>query len=241
MVKPHDGIVAITFDADGTLWDFAGAMRSALGHALTELQRVRLVEAVSLTVDHLIVTFSEVEARLYGKVPNFEAIRLAAFERTLEQAGAGDKALAARLTELYLEHRFGDIMLYDDVRPILRALRGSFRLGLLTNGNTYPERSGLPDTFDFAVFGQDHGTKKPDPSLFRAALSAAGCAGHQLLHVGDSLPNDVGGARGAGIRSVWLNREGRRNDTPHVPDHEITTLRELLAICGVAEGESEDG
>ena len=104
------------------------------------------------------------------------------------------------------------------MRLVLAALRGNFVLGLLTNGNTYPERCGLPDTFKFAVFGQDHGTRKPDPALFRIALVRAGCAAHQLLHVGDSLGNDVGGARAAGVRSVWLNPTGAANDSPHVPD-----------------------
>jgi putative hydrolase of the HAD superfamily len=86
--------------------------------------------------------------------------------------------------------------------------------------------------FDFAVFGQDHGTKKPDPALFRVALERAGFPADQLLHVGDSLPNDVGGAQSADVRSVWLNRPGRANDTPHRPDHEIRSLFELLPLCG---------
>src|SRR5919108_3141474 len=34
-----DQIRAITFDADGTLWDFEATMRAALGHALAELRR----------------------------------------------------------------------------------------------------------------------------------------------------------------------------------------------------------
>ena len=232
-------IHAITFDADGTLWDFEAAMRGALGHAVAELRQVAPLEAAALTIDQMIATRNEVEARFFGKVANLEAIRLAAFEATLAQIGIADEVLAARLNDLYLAHRFGDIVLYEDVHPVLAVLRGRFRLGLLTNGNTYPERCGLPDTFDFAVFGQDHGTKKPDPKLFQVALQRAGCARRQLLHVGDSLANDVGGARAAGVRSVWLNRDRRGNDTPHVPDYEIASLSELLAICDVSDRKPE--
>jgi HAD superfamily hydrolase (TIGR01549 family) len=225
------GIAAVTFDADGTLWDFEGAMRRALDRALAELRRVRPSESAGLTAEDLAATFRETEAELFGKVPNYEAIRLAAFGRTLEQLGTPDAALAAHLTDLYLRHRFDDIVLYEDARPVLEALRGRVRLGLITNGNTYPDRCGLPGVFDFAVFGQDHGTKKPDPALFRIALEHAGCGPHQLLHVGDSLANDVAGARSAGARSVWLNRASGANHTPHRPDYEIRSLRELLAIC----------
>jgi FMN phosphatase YigB (HAD superfamily) len=34
------------------------------------------------------------------------------------------------------------------------------------------------------------------------------------------------------VRSVWLNREGRRNASAVQPDFEITALTELLAILG---------
>ena len=211
-------------------------MRAALGHALAELRRAAPAAAASLTVEQMIATRNAVEARLFGRVPNLEAVRLAAFRETLRQIGVDDDRLAARLTERYLHHRFADIVLYDDARPALEALRGRFVLGLLTNGNTYPERCGLPETFDFAVFGQDHGTKKPDPKLFRIALARAGCAPHHLLHVGDSLENDVGGANGVGARSVWLNRTGRANDTTLVPTHVITSLVALRAIVGANRG-----
>ena len=227
-----DAIRANTLDADGTLWDFEATMHAALGHALAELRRAAPTQAAALTIEHLIATRNAVEARLFGRVPTLEVVRLSAFEETLRQIGLDDRdgALAARLNALYLHHRFADIALYADVRPALAALRGRYVLGLLTNGNTYPERCGLPDTFDFAVFGQDHGTKKPDRGLFRIALDRAGCAPHQLLHVGDSLANDVAGANGAGARSVWLNRTGRANDTPHVPDNEIASLSDLGTI-----------
>lgn len=49
--------------------------------------------------------------------------------------------------------------------------------------------------------------------------------------MGDSLTNDVAGAQGAGVRPVWLNRDGRENATGVQPDFEITSLTELLGIC----------
>jgi len=225
-----DQLRAITFDADGTLWDFEGTMLAALGHALAELRRAAPAAAAALTVEHLIATRTAVEARLFGQVANLEAVRLASFQETLRQIGVADDTLAAHLNELYLHHRFADIGLYEDARPALKALRGRFSLGLLTNGNTYPERCGLPGTFDFAVFGQDHGIKKPNARLFHIALARAGCEPHQLLHVGASLENDVAGANGVGARSAWLNRSGRANGTAHVPTHEITSLAALGAI-----------
>ena len=59
------------------------------------------------------------------------------------------------------------------------------------------------------------GAGKPDPAIFEFALEAAGCRAAQALHVGDSLEEDVTGARAAGIEVVWLNRaRSRRRAAP---------------------------
>jgi putative hydrolase of the HAD superfamily len=116
------------------------------------------------------------------------------------------------------------------VLPTLDALQGHYMMGVLSNGNTYPERCGLGDYFQFVVFAQDHGIQKPDPRLFDIAIGHARCTKRQLLHVGDSFQNDIIGAKQAGIRSVWLNRQGTNNEAEQQPDFEISSLRELTEI-----------
>ena len=54
-----------------------------------------------------------------------------------------------------------------------------------------------------------------------------------ILHVGDSLEQDVAGAGAAGVHTVWLNREGLTNDTGIKADYEISSLTDLPAILGV--------
>ena len=103
-------------------------------------------------------------------------------------------------------------------------------MGLLSNGNTYPERCGLEGFFQFVVFAQDYGVQKPDPRLFEIAIEHAGCTKHQLLHVGDSFRNDIIGAKQAGVKSIWLNRQGENKRTGKQPDFEISSLRELTGL-----------
>jgi len=223
-------IKAISFDGDMTLWDFRKVMRNALGYALEELQRRQPTAAAALTIERMITNRNDVAAELKGKVTNLEEIRFQAFRRTLESIGAPDDRLAAELNALYLRHRFEDIELYPDVLPVLTRLRYRYRLGLISNGNSYPERCGLRDIFSFVVFSQDIGVEKPDPAPFHHACRQAGCRPEELLHVGDSLENDVAGARGAGAVSVWLNREETPATGSVVPDFTITTLAELADI-----------
>ena len=223
-------ITTISFDADDTLWDFDGVMRHALECALRELCLLVPTTPDSLSIETLIAIRNQVAEEHKHRKVTHEAIRLEAFRRTLQFIGMPNDDLAAHLHALYLKHRFEDIQLFDDVLPTLNALRGDYIMGLLSNGNTYPERCGLEGYFQFVALAQDYGIRKPDPQLFEIAVGHAGCAKHQLLHVGDSFQNDVIGAKQAGVRSVWLNRQGTNNKTDQQPDFEISSLRELTEI-----------
>ena len=105
-----------------------------------------------------------------------------------------------------------------------------FKLGLLSNGNTYPKYCGLDERFDFVIFAQDVQVEKPHPRIFEITAERAGCELTEMLHVGDSLKNDVAGARNVGAPSVWLNREGGPNNTEIQPDYEVASLTEIPAI-----------
>lgn len=113
---------------------------------------------------------NSVAVQLKGKVTNLGVIRLEALRRILKDIGKPNDALADHLNQVYLKHRFEDIELFDDVLLVLKTLQMSYTLGLLSNGNSYTERTGLPGIFHFVVFSQDHGIEKPDPRIFQIAM-----------------------------------------------------------------------
>jgi 2-haloalkanoic acid dehalogenase type II len=226
-MKKISGIKAISFDGDQTLWDFQRVMRHSLRYALAALKEADPAAAARLDIDKMIEIRNRVADELKGKATNLEAVRLEAFKATLVEAGRPDDDLAAHLNDVYLRHRFEDIELYEDVLPALNELKKRYSLGLLSNGNSYPERCGLEGMFHFIVFSQDCGIEKPDPLFYCIAIERAGCTEEELLHVGDSLENDVIGAAVAGIRSVWLNRDNVSADPAIKVDYEIRSLSEL--------------
>ena len=229
-------ISAISFDGDMTLWDFRKVMRHSLKKALAELRRLVPTQgAADLSVEEMIAIRSRVEEDEEGRTWNMEELRLLAFERTLESLGCPDRDLAVRLNKLYLKHRFEDIELYPDVETALDILAPHFKLGLLSNGNSYPERCGLEGRFAFVVFSQDVQVRKPDRRIFEIAAQEAGCPMDELLHVGDSLENDVKGAQGAGAHSVWLNRERVESDAEIRADAVITSLADLPGVLGLGQ------
>lgn len=72
---------------------------------------------------------------------------------------------------------------------------------------------------------------KPDRRIFDVALQRMGWDRACVLHAGDSLHSDVGGAMAAGLRSGWINRAHRIHDVgTHVPDYEFADLMELAGF-----------
>lgn len=220
----------MSFDADQTLWDFESVMRFGLARVLDELRRlVPVPAAYSLSVDDLVAIRDEAWVQL-GATHSLEDVRGIGFERALERVGRPDRAAAEHLTTLYLRHRYDGIQLYPDVRGCLDEIGEHCRIGLVSNGNTDPERCGLSGRFAFVVFAGRHGVQKPDPRLFEIALREAGCRADEMMHVGDSLHEDVGPALLLGMRAAWLNRSGAPNPTGIVPTAEIRTLAELPSL-----------
>lgn len=144
------------------------------------------------------------------------------------EVGHPNDDLAEHINKTYRHHRYADIVPYDDVFPTLTALRERYKIGALTNGNSYPERVGMGHLFDFAVLASEQGVSKPDPRIFHIAAEMAGCRVDELLHVGDALIDDIQGASTAGAQAVWINRIGVSASTKHVPEFEISSLSTLV-------------
>ena len=88
---------------------------------------------------------------------------------------------------------------------------------------------GLRPLVDLVVHSTAAAAAKPDPAIFRGALSALGVAPPAALHAGDGLVTDVEGARRAGLRAVLVDRGGHRPRLPaDVP--RIAALSELSAL-----------
>jgi putative hydrolase of the HAD superfamily len=75
------------------------------------------------------------------------------------------------------------------------------------------DRVGLAPLLDGVVTSAGADARKPDPEIFARALALAGAGPERCLHVGDSLAEDVVGARAAGIEAVLLDRSGGKAPT----------------------------
>lgn len=143
--------------------------------------------------------------------------------------------------EEYLDHYRAAWSLYDDTLPCLDALAGKgIRLGIITNGQedfqqAKLSRMGLAGRFEHVVASGTVGITKPDSRIFELACELFGVTPSDALYVGDRLGTDAVGARDAGLRGVWLVRDGAASaDEVAVAEASgvtvITSLAQLPAL-----------
>jgi putative hydrolase of the HAD superfamily len=77
-----------------------------------------------------------------------------------------------------------------------------------------------------------HGRVKPHPTIFLAVLERLGAAPAEAAMVGDSLEDDLEGARALGMRAFLVDREGLY---PEAEDR-LPDLFALPAALGLATG-----
>jgi HAD superfamily hydrolase (TIGR01549 family) len=122
--------------------------------------------------------------------------------------------------------------LYEDALPALEELRKArLRIGLVSNGirdlTEFVAHHRLD--VDAIVDSRSHGRVKPHPTIFEAALELLGVRAADTVMVGDSLAEDIEGARALGMRAILVDREERH---PEVEDR-LTDLLALPAALGL--------
>lgn len=223
----------VVFDADDTLWDFSTAMRQGLALAVEVARSTGPAATRDLRVEDLVERFDRLHAE-HVAVPRpgmpIASLRPRSFELALADLGVVDPELVQRMAATYFEHRHDRLTLFPEVAAVLDQLAERHVLGLVTNGNTDAERSGLPGRFDFRLAADDIGRRKPDPRVFAMAAVAAGCRPSELVSVGDHLVNDVSAPQAAGCRGVWIDRAGGGAPGDVEPDATIADLTQLPAV-----------
>jgi putative hydrolase of the HAD superfamily len=208
---------AVLFDLDDTLYDlrthWAGRLRLALAHVLARHPDLNGDELVRRGVA--------------------EKIYLAQLADYLRTNGVTDEALIGMADATYRRVWFEEMQLAEGATEILDLLRGRAKLGLVTNGPSWTQRTkidilGLEQAMDVLIVSGEVGVAKPDPAIFRLALDRLGVAPEHALYIGDSVENDLGGAEAAGIACVWVNRHG--DALPSTAPRPLATVRSLCEL-----------
>lgn len=223
----------ITFDAFGTLFQLEEDASAAIMETIVERNGLEMAPG-------------ELGRRWWDlsyqvAYASFVTVREAthrALERLLQEAGAEDDA--APYAERLLEE-WSRTAPFPEVEEALDRLR-DFDLGIVSNVdddvlNTLLERARIRHRFRVVVTSESVRTYKPEPGIFRQALSGARCPPEAALHLGDSPVDDVLGPKRVGMMAGWINRRGEamRGRIPP-PELEAGDLLEAAEIILAAPG-----
>jgi len=109
------------------------------------------------------------------------------------------------------------------------------RLVVVSNSDGTVEQSladaGLRHYMAHVVDSALAGYEKPDPQIFRHALTHAGANAERTLHVGDLYHADVVGARGAGIHALLLDPYDDWHDLDCPVARQLTDVADAMAAA----------
>lgn len=126
---------------------------------------------------------------------------------------------------------------HDHALEVLRGVRDmGLRIGMISNTGmtpgstfrTYLANTGMLDYFDILTFSDEVKMAKPAREIFLLTMRALEASPEQAVHVGDSVRNDVAGAKLCGLKTVWITGFSERDD-PLDPDTEPDAIVEGLA------------
>jgi HAD superfamily hydrolase (TIGR01662 family) len=154
----------------------------------------------------------------------------------IEAMGGSGAGVAQCAIEVYEQwaanHHFE---LYEDVAEALRAIdQRGIRIGLISNSHrclaTFQSHFELEGLVTAAVSSSSHGYLKPHPSIFEAALKLMGVAASDSVMVGDSVGQDIAGARGIGMRAVLVRRGAADQPFDGEVQRDVPVIHSLLEL-----------
>lgn len=231
-----EGIRAILFDKDGTLFDFQATWGGWAARMIAELagpdealqQSLAEVMAFDRTsrrfLPHSLViagTSQEVAELIAPLLPS----RPGGIDALMAQMAAA--AAAAPLAPTV------------PLRPLMAGLRAAgYRLGVATNDTEAVARSHVADEvdlFDFiAGFDSGHGGK-PEPGMLLAFARHCGVAPGQVLMVGDSRHDLIAGRAAGMVTLAVLTGVATRDDLAPYADAVRPDIGHLPALLGVPD------
>ena len=119
-------------------------------------------------------------------------------------------------------------------RRILSQIKQRYRLGIVSNftGNLTAclAELELGDLFDVVADSGAIGIEKPDPAIFRWAVSEVAPAPTGVWMVGDNFDADIRPAAALGFKTCWIAPVERPEPSPGVATDRVAAFPELLPL-----------
>jgi putative hydrolase of the HAD superfamily len=245
-------IRAILFDYGGTLVtpnkSFEEAKPDALRHVYALLSRSGLTMPCEEYVErnnYVFRRYSALERKQGRDISDLKKYQELIHELFPARSEAWRRRAARLSNDAFWEVVVRNYPVRKDARRTLSELKSmGIRLAIVSNHHNHEalvkhlRDLGIASDFSRVFSSVRSGVRKPDRRIFESCLSSLRVRDpQQAVFVGDSLENDVGGARSAGLRTILILDDGAivpdqrgRGRSEAKPDF---TIRELSEIPGI--------
>jgi putative hydrolase of the HAD superfamily len=167
-----------------------------------------------------------------GHVDPSEAQRILA-----EHLGASVEAVKKAVALAFARLRSG--IAFVSARGVLADVKAlGLKIAVASNVMWWPgsytrlvlAREGIVELLDAAIFADEVGYSKPNPRFFAAVADALGCSVAELLHVGDRVDEDFGGALAAGAYAILVGSGVKGPVEVHPRAYAVEKLEEVVEI-----------
>lgn len=85
-------------------------------------------------------------------------------------------------------------------------------------------QQNVANFFDFMLFSDEVGIRKPDPQIFHMVNTNFEASPHQTVHIGDNPSSDIGGAKTAGWQAILFSAKLGRDTAAEVNEHSLLSI-----------------
>lgn len=225
-------ISAVTFDIGGTLVD-------------GRLDRVHYIERVAAFIRSLgcDVTLSACQIAIDDETERLREVRDKGLEmkfedfysKILNNLGVVPRSIYIEKIRIIYWECFPQTE-KTDVKKLLQELYGKFKLGVISNSMSqvpkiFLEQNSLIKYFDAVAISGAIGFRKPNPKIFNYALEKLNVKPNEAIHVGDSLEEDIIGAKNVGMKAIWICEE-KSTDRKSItqPDFIVNSITDAFKL-----------
>lgn len=232
----------VGFDVWGTLLDLEETLKM-------------LAEAVSKRANMSLEQASKFIFRVHSEMKAFRRRSPSLKPRELLEYSRKALLQALNISEELLEDAFNEAfsalrshhVVFHDVISALEALKSrGVRMGIIGNVLFWPstyttkllESVGVLQCIEHAVFSDNVGVSKPDREIFLLFSRAMNVEPEDIIYVGDSVVEDIGGALASGAVGVLINRGSRKYVI--LPELRVAIIHNMTQLTGVYEAFCQD-
>lgn len=221
-------IKAVLIDIDDTIFDFEKCSKNAFKKTLKKLD----------------LFYEEKDFSYFNKVNDILWTKQKLGELNINQVFIERSNMMSKyfgldiekeiFNNLFVEFLYDEIEIVDEIEDLLSYLSNKYQIFAASNG-VYDmqvnriKKSNLDIYFKDIFVSDKIGFEKPDKRFFQKIMNITKFSNDDLIMIGDSIKSDIIGAKNSNIKSIYFNKENKKNSDENFT-YQVKNLSEIKKI-----------